>query len=167
MIRATGGSACAATTTTSRSRSRATPRASSFVLIPSCEPSSPISRTREARMFSFSASLRGGRGGSGVNRRLGLKDSSPSCASSSSTTKTAHAAAPFPRRLDSVEPHVTSGAESGGEERVRSFFSGSQGSKVPHELVQRFRRLLPMPFADCERLLRLAVAVDDHERNLL
>jgi hypothetical protein len=48
-------------------------------LIPNCEPSSPISRTLGARMFSFSASLRGGRGGSGVNLRRGLKNVSPSC----------------------------------------------------------------------------------------
>src|ERR671930_45881 len=53
MIRATGGSAFGATSTRSRFLSYAMRRASSEALIPSCAPSSPISRTRGTRMSSF------------------------------------------------------------------------------------------------------------------
>src|SRR5204863_46332 len=73
MIRATGGSACCATTTRSMSWSRAISSASSFDLIPNGAASSPINRTRATRMFSFSALLRGRRCGSGCNLRRGLR----------------------------------------------------------------------------------------------
>src|SRR6476469_5252805 len=53
MTRATGGSACAATSTRSRFLPYAYSRASSVVLIPSCCPSSPIRRTRGTRIASL------------------------------------------------------------------------------------------------------------------
>src|SRR5919199_4391009 len=165
MIRATGGSACAATTTRSRSWARAIPRASSFVLIPSCEPSSPMSRTRAARMFSFSSSFRGGRGGSGVNLpRRGLKNVSPSCQLLLLERQNRCVQRPVSSSVDSVQP--SRAASSEGEERVRSCFSGSERSKGLEELVQGLRRLCAVALADREGVVRLPVAVHDHVRDL-
>src|SRR3989338_6520411 len=53
MIRQTGGSFCGATSTRSSPRSRASLTASIGVMIPSCAPSSPITRTCALRIRSL------------------------------------------------------------------------------------------------------------------
>src|SRR3981189_2902251 len=76
MTRATGGSAWEATSTRSSPLSKAYCIASFVGLIPSCEPSSSINLTCEARMYSLIRVCGAGlEGGSTV--RLGLKGLSP------------------------------------------------------------------------------------------
>src|SRR5438552_16995758 len=74
-------------------------------------------------MFSFSASFRGGRGGSAVNRRRGLKNFSPSCQllllERQNRCVQRPVSSSFSTRLN---PPGALGSE--GEERVRSCFSG-------------------------------------------
>src|SRR6476659_5310054 len=108
MIRATGGSACDATSTRSSPLSKAYCFASDVALIPSCDPSSSISRTCDARMLSLIRACGTGRDGGSIVR-LGLKNQSPSSLQTLlSTTKPLQAAARDPRLSDSVEPTLSS-----------------------------------------------------------
>src|SRR4051794_35536481 len=171
MTLATGGSACAATSTRSRFLPYACSRASSVVLIPSWLPSSSIRRTRGTRMASLMrvVSRFCGRTCS-TGRRLGLKGKSPSWAYSSSfrgrNRKPLHAAARSPRLSDSVEPHASAVARE-----VRNGSApasqASQGSKLRREVYETQGLLFAPTAAHGEALVRLAVAVDDHERDLL
>src|SRR5436190_22961394 len=117
-------------------------------------------------MFSLSASFRGGRGGSAVNRLRGLKNFSPSyqllLLERQNRCVQRPVSSSFSTRLN---PPEALGPE--GEERVRSYFQTSEGSKVAEKLVKIFRRLRAVTLADRERVVRLAVAVDDHEGDLL
>src|SRR6266550_7028821 len=108
MIRATGGSACDATSTKSSPLSNAYCFASDVALMPSCSPSSSISRTWDERMLSLILACGTGlEGGSIV--RLGLKEQSPSSLQSFlRTTKPLQAAARDPRLSDSVQPTLSS-----------------------------------------------------------
>src|SRR5438270_6993574 len=159
----TGGSACAATSTRSRFFAYAYSRASSDVLIPSWAPSSSIRRTRGTLMASLMrvVSRLLGRTGS-IGRRLGLKARSPSGAYSSSSR--CHAAARSSSRSTRLNP--TRALGPGGEERVRSCFSGLEGSKPRDEIGKAERFLLPAMAADGKALLALPVPVDDDERDL-
>src|SRR5207245_10240996 len=56
---------------------------------------------------------------------------------------------------------------SGGEETVPLLLAGSKLSKLAEEVLEAAGRLLSPALADRERLLRLAVAVDDHVGDLL
>src|SRR5919109_3641312 len=108
MIRATGGSAWDATSTRSSPLSYAYRCASDVGLIPSCAPSSSISRTWDARMLSLILACGTGLDG-GSTVRLGLKEQSPSSLQSFlRTTKPLQAAARDPRLSDSVEPTLSS-----------------------------------------------------------
>src|SRR6478672_1875637 len=140
--------------------------------MPSCAPSSSIRRTLGTRMASLIrvVSRLTGRECS-TGRRLGLKGKSPSWAYSSSIRcgkqeKPLRAAAPFQRNL-STRLNPTRTCCPGGEERVRSCFSGVKRSKLFEEIRQRLHALASAPLADREARLALAVAEDDRERDLL
>src|SRR5438874_13263947 len=171
MTLATGGSACAATSTRSRFLPYACSPAPSVVLIPSWLPSSSIRRTRGTRMASLMrvVSRLCGRTCS-IGRRLGLKGKSPSWAYSSSfrgrNRKAAACSGPFPSSTDSVEPHtgsVTREVRNGSAPASQA----SQGSKLRREVYKTQGLLCAPTAAHGEALVRLAVAVDDHERDLL
>src|SRR5579885_3295064 len=150
MTRATGGSACAATSTRSRFFPYAYSRASSVVLIPSCSPSSPISRTRGTRIASLMRVCGSGRRGGSKEPLRGLKVLSPSssCPPHVAETKKPlrHAAAavssqPFP----SVELFLLNLRSSalGGERRFRPCLPGRKGSKLRAEIHEREGLLRP------------------------
>src|SRR3954453_12151514 len=167
MTRATGGSAWAATSTRSRFLPYAYSRASSVVLIPSCSPSTPIRRTRGTRIASLMRVWGSGlRGGSNPPERLrGLKCPSPSsCCPPRRTKKPLACSGVGSRQPSSVEPPSFS---PGGERRLRPCLPGTQGSKFRLKILQRQGLLRPTVLPDGERLLRLLVAVHDHERDLL
>src|SRR6476469_5531436 len=167
MTRATGVSAWAATSTRSRFFPYAYSRASSVVLIPSCSPSTPISRTRGTRIASLMRVWGSGlRGASNPPERLrGLKCPSPSSlCPPRSTKKPLACSGAESRQPASVEPPS---ARPGGERRLRPCLPGTQGSKFGLEIPKRQGLLGPAVLADRERLVRLLVAVDDDVRDLV
>src|SRR6266540_6234744 len=125
MIRATGGSACDATSTRSRPLLNAYCFASDVDLMPSCEPSSSISRTCDARMLSLIRACGTGLDGGSIVR-LGLKEQSPSSLHPFfERQKPLQAAAQilvFPTRLNHAELK-----RSRGEERGRSCLADLRG----------------------------------------
>src|SRR3954471_22011063 len=164
MTRATGGSAWAATSTRSRFLPYAYSRASSVVLIPSCSPSSPIRRTRGTRIASL-IRVCGVCGRSSRITRLGLKGSSPSSlvpfSKRQNRCKQRHSISDQPARLNPLRP-------CGREVRLDArLLSGSKRSNLGHKFIQGRRELLAAARAHGERLLALAVAVHDRERDLL
>src|SRR5215475_6001627 len=68
------------------------------------------------------------------------------------------------RQPDSVEPPKR---ELGGERRFRPCLPGIKGSKFGLEISQRERALVAAVLPDREGVIRLFVAVDDDERDLL
>src|SRR6266568_4887069 len=165
MTLATGGSACAATSTRSSPLVSAWASASLVGVIPSCAPSSSISRTRGARMFSLIRVC--GTGRTGSTNRLGLKELSPSREFlPHKTTKPLQTSNGLRPRLSTrLNPHGALGSE--GEERVPPLLAGSQGTKFCEQRCEALRRLLSSTLADGERVLRFLVPVDDHVRDLL
>src|SRR6476469_8111651 len=152
MTRATGVSAWAATSTRSRFFPYAYSRASSVVLIPSCSPSTPISRTRGTRIASLMRVWGSGlRGASNPPERLrGLKCPSPSSlCPPRSTKKPLACSGAESRQPASVEPPS---ARPGGERRLRPCLPGTQGSKFGLAIPKR---------------QGLLVAVDDDVRDLV
>src|SRR5918994_7171835 len=170
MTRATGGSAAAATSTRSSPFEYAYSRASSVVLIPICSPSSPTRRTWGTRMFSLIRSCGcGTRRSSG--RRLGLKGSSPSSWNPPHRRRkplqaAAHIFLVQPARLN---PHEL------GTRKVRGsgplLLSGPDRSNCRLKTFEQFRKarreLVAAALPDRERLVRLAIAVDDGVGDLL
>src|SRR6266478_1282384 len=104
-----------------------------------------------------------GRTGS-IGRRRGLKDRSPSGAYSSSSRF--HAAARSSSAFDSVEPHAGTLAREVRNGSAPAF-QESKGSKLRHEVGKPEGLLRPAALADGQAVLALAVAVDDHVRDLL
>src|SRR6185437_2781102 len=155
MTRATGGSACAATSTRSRFLPYAYSRASSVVLIPSCSPSTPIRRTRGTRIASLMRVCGSGlRGGSNPPERLrGLKCPSPnSCCPPRGTKKPLACSGVGSHQPSSVEPPSSA---PGGERRLRPCLPGTKGSKFGLEIMQRERFLGSPVLPDRERFVRL------------
>src|SRR4051812_2320518 len=165
MTRATGGSACAATSTRSRLRPYAYSRASSVVLIPSWPPFSSIRRTRGTRIWSLTRVCGSGRRGGSLKPRRGLKSWSPSCLRPPSEMKKplsgSGGQSPQPARLNLRSSTL------GGERRFRPCLPGFQVSKTRPEINERFRRLPAPALPDGECLVALLVAVDDRERHLV
>src|SRR5436305_1704507 len=170
ITRATGGSACAATSTRSRFLPYAYSRASSVVLMPSCSPFSPISRTLGTRIASLMRVWGSGRrGGSNPARLRGLKCLSPSSSFPPSVMKkplvcSGRRSRQPARSRTQIEPPKR---ELGGERRFRPCLPGTQGSKFCPEIGQRKGGLPAAVLADRERVVGLLVAVDDHIGDLL
>src|SRR5579862_2741642 len=133
--------------------------------MPSWAPSESIRRTRGTRIASLMrvVSRFDGRTCS-TGRRLGLKCRSPSWAYSSPSRF--HAAARSSSRSTRFEPHASSVAR---EVRNGSAPASqtSKGSKLRHEIRQAERELAAAVLAHREALVGLAVAEDDHVRDLL
>src|SRR3954452_4554175 len=165
MTRATGGSACAATSTRSRLRPYAYSRASSVVLIPSWPPFSSIRRTRGTRIWSLTRVCGSGRRGGSLKPRRGLKSWSPSSLRPPSKMKKPRAGSGGgSRQPGRLNPRSFS---LGGERRIRPCLPGLKRSKSGPEILERRSRLATAPLADRERLVALLVAVDDDERDLV